>query len=355
MDSALQQQTVQAARAVWGLNVSRQAAIVHPSKAYAGVWLRDSFWTLAALGDRRLSARALAHFVDAQRPDGQMPTQFSYFVEKPIYRSDESTLLFLIWSYWQVKAGGARPPRQALDRALRYTRAHARDGWYRSSAGSYADWFDSFRLPAPDTLSYTQGLYAVALQAAAALGLPVSATERAGAIAGYRALADPRAGYLRFSRTLAYHDISGLTGEYLSLWLFHRPLLPDAVVQRTIETQPGFRGGFKIVVDAHGRFLPPRAFTVHLIPGDYQNGASWLLYDYLALATGYLHHLRGMADRMRARLVAEFGAGLTFHEYLNTNPRAADYEREPAYRDGFAWDTFVTAINAAIAPGCTPP
>jgi hypothetical protein len=351
-DAALQQQTGQIARAIWSSNITRDTAIVHPSKAYAGVWLRDSFWTLAALGDQSLAAQALAHFTAAQRPSGQVPTQFSYFVAQPIYRADESTLLYLIWAYWQVKAGGERPPRQALDRALHYALAAAKDGWYTSRAGSYADWFDSFRLPAPDTLSYNQGLYAVALQAAAALGLSVSPADLATAIAHYRTLADPQGGYLRFSRTLAYHDISGLTGEYLSLWLFRHPLLPDVVVRRTIDTQPSFRGGFKVVVDARGHFLAPHSFTVHLIPGDYQNGASWLLYDYMALATGYLHHESGIAARMHARLVAEFRTGPTFHEYLDTNPSAASYGSEPAYRDGFSWDTFVTAVNAALAPAC---
>jgi hypothetical protein len=352
-DPALRSQELQVTYLVWKHNVVRRYALVHPSGAYGGVWLRDSFWTLTALGDPQLAGRALAHFAGRQLPNGQVPTQFTIFLRDPVYHADESTMLFLIWSAWQAQARGPRPAPAVLRRALAYVRSQAQGGLYQSRPGTYASWFDSFRLPHPDTLSYNQGLYAVALLAAQSLHLDVPAPQVTAAIDGYRRLADGGTGYLHFSMHLANHDISGLTGEYLALWLFHRPLLSDAVVGATIATQPTFAGGFQVVTGPRGQYLPRGDFAVPLTPGDYQNGGSWLLYDYLALGAGCMHHIQGVGQRMRQRLRAEFKPGATFHEFLNTNPKARMYGREPRWRDGFSWDTHVVQVDALLAHNCS--
>ena len=351
-DPVLRAEEARVLAETWRSNVSRDVAIVHPSKAYSGVWLRDSFWTLTSLGDAALGSRALAHFASRQNHVGQVPTQFAVFLRGPIYKPDESTLLFLIWAGWEAQHRGRPPSRTILLRALGYVRTLAPAGLYLSRAGDYTSWFDSFRLRRTGTLAYNQGLYAVAMQSARALRLGVGDAEVAQAAAGYRSLIDRRHGYLRMGSDLNYHDISGLAGEFLSLWLFHRPLLSDAAVRATLATQPGFRGGFAVVVDGGGRYLPRRAFTVHLSDGAYQNGGSWLLFDYLALATGWLHHLPGIAERMRSRLEAEFEAGPTFREYLDTNPQSIFYGTEPAWRDGFAWNTFIFRVDAVLAARC---
>jgi len=351
-DPVLRREEAHVLAGTWHANVSRDVAIVHPSRAYSGVWLRDSFWTLTSLGDATLGARALAHFASRQSHSGQIPTQFAVFLRRPIYKPDESTLLFLIWAGWEAQRRGTLPARTVLLRALGYVRAQAPDGLYLSRAGDYASWFDSFRLRRVGTLSYNQGLYAVAMQSARSLRLGVGGAEVARAVGGYRSLVDSRRGYLRMGSDLNYHDISGLAGEFLSLWLFHRPLLGDSAVRSTLETQPTFRGGFAVVSDGRGRYLPQRAFSVHLSDGAYQNGGSWLLFDYMALAAGWLHHLPGVAERMRSRLEAEFEAGPAFREYLDTNPRSTFYGTEPVWRDGFAWNTFIFRVDSVLAARC---
>jgi len=338
---------MEAAAAVWRDNIDRRQGLVHPSPAYSGVWLRDSFWTLAGLGDITLSNRALGHFAAARLPSGQAPTQFTAFPRNPLYRSDESTLLFLIWAAWQVDAGGPHPKRTALQAALTYILQQSSHGLYRSPRGPYTSWLDSFRLPADDTLAYNQGLYAVALQCARQLGLKVKNQDVRAAVAGYRSLVD-RKGYLRFSANLDYHDAGALTGEFLSLWLLHRPILSDQAVRQTLAGLPSFQGGFRVLTDGRGRYLPRGSFTPTLQPGDYQNGGSWLLYDYLSLAAGVLHHVPGMSARMEERLRAEFRAGAVFHEYLETDPHNPFFSGEPPWRDRFSWDSFVVRVDQVV-------
>jgi hypothetical protein len=347
-DAALCVQEIQAADAVWQSNVDRRDGLVHPSPAYSGVWLRDSFWTLAGLGDLALSNRALGHFAATQLPSGQIPTQFTTFLRDPVYRPDESTLLFLIWAAWQVEAGGPQPKRAVLKAALGYVLGQSSNGLYRGPRGMYTSWLDSFRLPANDTLAYNQGLYAVALQGARRLGLTVKDQEISAAIAGYRSLVG-RKGYLRFSAKLNYHDASALTGEFLSLWLLRQPILSDQTVRQTLADLPSSQSGFKILTDAGGRYLPGISFTPTLQPGDYQNGGSWLLYDYLSLAVGALHHIPGMEDRMEQRLRTEFATGAIFHEYLETDPHNPYFPGEPSWRDRFSWDSFVVRVDQVVA------
>jgi hypothetical protein len=344
-DSALLAEEHAAAASVWKSNVSRKYAIVHPSRAYAGVWLRDSFWTFLAIGDVTLSGRALRHFAARQLPSGQVPTQFTVFLRQPILRADESTMLYLIWAEWQAQHHGWHPSTESLSLALGYVQRQARQGRYMSQAGSYADWFDGYRLPRADNLSYTQGLYVDALLAAQQMHLSNPASAVTAAINAYRSLADPSHHYLRYSMLLPYHDISSLTGEFLAQWLFRRSLLSSSVVAATVRTQPRFDSGFRVVTKADGTYLNPRAFITYMSPGDYQNGGSWLLYDYMALATDCIDGSSAVGNRMAGRLRMEFQYGPVFHEYLNTDPKSPLARSEPAIRDGFAWDTFILQVD----------
>jgi hypothetical protein len=242
-------------------------------------------------------------------------------------------------------------PRPVLRRALTYARSRVLHGLYQSAPGPYASWFDSYLLPGADTLAYNQGLYVDALLAAHALGLSLNHGELSAAMRGYRSLAS--GGYLRFSLHQRYHDISGLAGAFLALWLFHRPLLANTIVAHTLASQPAFQGGYLVVTDPHGRYLPRHDFVMPMNPGDYQNGASWLLYDALALATGFLQDVPGTLARLEARLHAEFRTGVVFHEFLDTNPDAPDYQGEPAWRNGFAWDSFIVVINRLVHSTCS--
>ncbi len=162
----------QAADAVWQNNVDRHDGLVHPSPAYSGVLAARLIldpggvpWVIYVV------QQTLGHFAGAQLPSGQIPTQFTTFLLDPVYRPDESTLLFLIWAAQQVEAGGPHPKRAAA--TLGYVLHQSSHGLYRSPRGMYTSWLDSFRLPADDTLAYNQGLYAVALQCARRLGLTV--------------------------------------------------------------------------------------------------------------------------------------------------------------------------------------
>ncbi|MGH2410629.1 MAG: hypothetical protein ACRDGS_09705, partial [Chloroflexota bacterium] len=150
-DTSLRAREYAAAEQVWHANLARGEAVVHPSRAYAGVWLRDSFWTFLGLGNGNLARRALGHFAGRQLADGQVPTQFTIFLRDPLYRTYESTLLFLIWADWQAAQGYPFQDIHRLKLALSYVRSQVRAGYYVSPPGSYDSWFDGFRVQRIDT------------------------------------------------------------------------------------------------------------------------------------------------------------------------------------------------------------
>jgi hypothetical protein len=334
-----------AVRAALRLNLSRWPPAVYPSPAYGTPYLRDSFWTVQALGSRRFALDVLATFAAAARADGDPPTMFVRAYRLPRYHDDESAALLLIWAWRNRMLYGVTPPRSALQRTLRYLLRRAHNGYLMTPAGAGGTWWDAYRFPTAGTLSYSQGLYAVALRCAGRLGLALPPHAVADAERAYRALYNPRLGYLPVGTQLPASDASALTGEFLSLWLFGHPILSDAAVLSTLHHLVPFGAGFEAVALPSGGF--PSSPTMG-IPGDYQNGASWLLYDALSLGAAGLHGLPDALSRLRARLALEFRHGVILHEYLQTNPSLPYYGAEPPFRDHFSWDTFVLVIDRVL-------
>ena len=101
-------------------------------------------------------------------------------------------------------------------------------------------------------------------------------------------------------------------------------------------------------------YLDPRAFITCMSSGEYQNGGSWLIYDYLALATDCIDGSSAVGNRMAGRLRMEFQYGPVLHEYLNTDPKSPLARSEPAIRDGFFWDTFILQVDQFLRERATP-
>jgi hypothetical protein len=83
-------------------------------------------------------------------------------------------------------------------------------------------------------------------------------------------------------------------------------------------------------------------------PGDYQNGASWLLYDALTIGAAGLHGWPGALQQLNHRLDMEFKHGAVLHEYLQTERSLPYYGDEPAWRDNFSWDAFVLVVARTL-------
>jgi hypothetical protein len=342
--------------------LARPDGWVMPSGWYPMLFTRDAYWIVAAHRDPAVHAALLARLAREQHGSGQIPTALYIDDYRPEGRDrpDESTLLFVLTAFDARRLGarleGIGP---ALERAAGFLADRAPGGRYVSAPGPYAYWLDTLALAGDGPcVAYVQGIYALVSRALAELGLPGGSTEAAEE--QYRALFDPGLGQLRCyadreGRFGQLRDVSALAGEALSLYYFGRPILETGQVAATLAAQPrasyddGAFLGFKNLTQADGRPLPLAWLSDWPAnrPGDYQNGASWLLYDALALYAGVRHGVAGAGELLLARLASETRRRPQLHEYLSTGPD--DPGGSDPKRDGYGWNGFVANLLDGLA------
>jgi hypothetical protein len=341
--------------------LARADGWVMPSGWYPMLFTRDAYWITAANRDPAVHNAVLARLRPQQHADGQAPTALYIDGYNPPGRDnvDECTLLFVLMRYDAAKLG-APVDKPSLERALTYLRARAPGGRYVSQPGPVAYWLDTLALAGDEpSVAYVQGIHAVALRALKTLG--VAGADPAAAEEAYRATFDPELGQVRCyadrgKRFGQFRDISALAGDALSWYYFDRPLLDRAAVQATLDVQPkAFYGdgaflGFKNLTMADGSALPISWLNdwPANTPGNYQNGASWLLYDALALYAGVRHRIPGAAQLFLDRLASETRRSPTLHEYISTTPD--DPGATDPKRDGYGWNGFVGNLVESAAP-----
>ncbi len=85
-------------------------------------------------------------------------------------------------------------------------------------------------------LAVNQGMFAVTLQVAKELGLPVSQKYVEKANQEYRAFYDKKRGYLIDNRKYPYSiTFNSLLPEFVSWWLFDKPILTSEMVVKTLD------------------------------------------------------------------------------------------------------------------------
>lgn len=326
-----------------------------PSGAYPqGTWVRDSYWTLAALGDHDLQHRTWRRFAAVQnRVTGRAPS--AVLNDDRLYYSndDESTALFVLMALDLTRAGVA-VDGAPIESAARYLLSRLdTQGAVRSGPGPSTWWLDTLILGQADTVAYTQGVTAAALRALNELGVnvPSSAVDRAEA--AYSALYRPDLQTMTLSAGTTLLDVSCLAGEHLSLRLFGHRMLPDEAVVNTLAAFPRVSYpddaflGFPVATNLDGSYMPMSWFSPAPDdwPGYYHNGGSWLLYDALALDVGRRHGVSGSDELLRERILSETRQAPTLHEYIATSPDRGQLGDVPfTWRTGYAWNSYVATL-----------
>lgn len=326
-----------------------------PSLGYSpDMYFRDSFWTVVAGYDKELNEEILQKWVVSQDDAGCVRTIWSPYVGDQENSPNESTMLFIVWSYLNKKRFGTDIDLVAVEKALDYIRRifdPDQDG--RVMAPTPA-WMDMIWPVGGAQFSVMQGIYANALRCAQALGCSVTNEEIEKAKEGYRELYDPELGYLRFAnKDYRFGDAmspSNLMGEFLSLWLFDEAILSDEAVLNTLEKFPVLNGCVPCLVSASGEYFgtdSPFTPENRWYGGVYLNGGSWLLYEYLSYVAGLRHGWEKARERMDKRLNAElthYKDEPFSHEHLGLKI-GEDGQPIPCYHRVFGWNTFVMIAN----------
>jgi len=281
-------------------------AIEYANKQYS----RDSFWQSMVLPEK-YSRECYLNEAVAQSPGAERP------------------LFCMIWAY-RTKLEGGKPDMDAARKTLDYIEKHTKNGWYYSSfrkeQKDFQSWYDLVAFEEDDVISYNQGLLAVALMSAEALGLK-SSVSSSMAISNYQTLFNKEKGYFPLSRQKKLLVVDPLTGDLLSQLYFDRPLLSDESVVshfKQVVTNSKTKYGYKVSCLPNGDYAPAGAYGAsgHVFEwtdrGGYQWGGSWYLYDMLFLIDSYLHHASGALNEIKWRGSLDFKLGGTYFEHIHT-------------------------------------
>lgn len=345
-----------------------------PSPAYAEYFFsRDSWWTLAALRDKNLSQMAVGQFAADQRnnANGQIATALRIDGTHPPNRDrdDESTLIYVLQNYLLQQLGG-QPNRESMQRAWPLTASHINNGHYvtkgetrsgpefggTSQIGTYHCWSDTYRpagapVASPEVFGYNQGLLCVAMRCLQEMGIPLDKNLYQSSLTAYANLVSPADGLSLPQRQGSSNmDVSALVGEALSLYYFNTPLLSDQRVGATLKRlarvwyPDGKFLGFKVISGANGGFRPANEYSGGPVnaAGDYQRGASWFLYDVLALYAAARHGVADASQLFVERLDSERRSRRASHEFIKTGP--TNFGQTDAERDGYGWNSFVVNL-----------
>ncbi|MDO8551784.1 MAG: LysM domain-containing protein [bacterium] len=349
-----------------------------PSPAYAQYFfMRDSFWALMALRDKSLSEMTVRKFKEDQEKyslDGHIATALTHIPGAPEAsrdRDEESTMMYVLHNLLLKRLGG-EVDKASLEKAYGFISSHVDNGRYvtygerrtgpafdgANQLGTYHYWADTYRPSGrqeatPEVIAYNQGLYAVTLRALQEMGLAIDPGVLQKAEQVYAQMANPVDGVsLPLKEGSSAMDVSALVGEALSLYYFDNPLLSSEKVAATLRHlarayyNDGSFVGYKVISSYDGSNRPDQEFTVPSsnTSGDYQNGASWFLYDVLANYAGARHGVDDAVQLIIERSTSSVKLSWGSHEFQSTKPTSLGASE--GWRDSYGWNS---AINAFVS------
>lgn len=306
-----------------------------PNMNYApDMYNRDCFWTIVATYNRTLNHKIWEQWGNTQSPEGGIATIITPYMGSTETKDNESTILWLVWAMLNKRRFDIELPKDKIQKAIKYVLDNFdedRDGiCYSHFPMSQIDIMDYN--PKTNHLSVNQGMLAIALRTIRELGYDLSEDYIQKAEQGYRDFYDPKRKHLLFDRN--YPDIISLTDlepEFLSLWLFNKPILTDEMVQQHLGQVPVLNKvsnspwpelgttaptliqlvkGKKKFSYLNTDYQPFGKFGIENYKGGkadgyYYNGGSWFRPEYCAYVTGLKHGWDKASRLMENRIWAE--------------------------------------------------
>jgi hypothetical protein len=362
----------------WDAQQEETLPMLAPSIWYSAageMYLRDSFYALNGIHNRELNERVFNVWADNQGTDGAINTLVEPNIANLERKSNDSTPLWLMWALLNRRRFGTELQMDKIRRAAEYclsTYDPERKGI--CTARFVIGQLDVIQYPdGTSILCENQGVLAVLLKVIRELQIPgvsTSITDQhiATAEQEYRSYYSASRGFMFPSRTI--HDAIGFSDifpEFLSLWLFNRPMLTDEMVISHLDhipvmlprqdcPYPGEGGSVRPIFIGLPEGKQWRYFTEKWHPmvsdsyaegyadkaadGVYYNGGSWMRVEICGYVAGKLHGWKKAERAIANRLWAEIHSDNNFptsQEYLPTSTENPFY----GFHRVFAWNSFV--------------
>lgn len=298
---------------VWITGRYNFAPLNVPSINYApDMYNRDSFWSLMGVYDRETSESIFNQWAATQDERGAIGTIITPCMGSTEVKGNEATLEFLWFALVNHRLYNTPLQKEKLEKAFDFClNEYDPDGDGICSAEFVLGQNDVVEYPERTSgLSVNQGMFAVTLQVARELGFPVEQEYIDKANKGYRDFYDSERGYLIDNRMYPHSiTFNSLLPEFVSWWLFDKPILTSEMVINTLEKIP-YRNGYSPII-AH---VDDIFFTMENKPfspwmfwdnGIYYNAGSWMREEICGYVAGMKHGWKDAERRIRERLNVE--------------------------------------------------
>lgn len=303
----------------WVTSVNDFKPFTVPNMNYApDMYNRDAFWSTVSTYDKALNIGIWNQWANTQTPKGVIGTIITPYMGSTEAKDNEATIEWLIWAMLNKRRFGVTLPKGKIEKAVNYVLNEFdpdHDGLCKSHFSmNQIDVREYY--PKTDRLAVNQGMFAIALRTIKALGFNIADAYLAKAEQGYRDFYDPKRKHLLFDRK--YPDIisiADLMPEFLSLWLFKRPILTDEMVINQLNQIPILN---KVPNSPHPEYGTTAPICIRLThdkkgyaylntnyqpfgefgkenyvgganDGYYYNGGSWFRPEYCAYVVGLKH------------------------------------------------------------------
>lgn len=363
----------------WITSVDDEKPFNVPNLNYSpDMYNRDSFWSVISTYNKDLNVSIWDQWASTQTPEGAIGTIITPYMGSVEAKDNEATIEWLIWGLLNKRRFGVELPKEKIELAADYIL----NEFDENRDGKCASHFSMSQVdvmeyhPKTERMAANQGMFAVALKTIKALGIEIEDNYVRKAEQEYRNFYDKERKHLLFDTD--YPDLISVTDlvpEFLSLWVFGKPILTNEMVQNHLDQIPALN---KVENSLHPEIGTTAPIIVRLTnnengytymdekyqpfgefgrdnygnnsrDGYYYNGGSWLRAEYTAYAAGHWHGWKPAKKRMQNRLWAEKNLNPNWpysKEFIPTQWESYD-QWWPSTR-GLSWNVFVLMANELI-------
>lgn len=321
-----------------------------PSINYApDMYNRDSFWSLMGTYDKDASEKIFNAWANTQNEKGAIGTIITPSMGSREVKGNDATLEFLWFALVNHRLYNTPLPMEKVRKAFDYCiREFDSNGDAVCASEFVLGQNDVVEYPnKTSNLSVNQGMFAITLRVAKELGMPVSDEYIEKANQEYRNFYDTQRGYFIDNR--AFKDVitfNSLLPEFVSWWLFNKPILTSEMVINTLNKVPSKNGYSPLIFHAKETFftMENKPFSPHMFwqNGIYYNAGSWMREEVCGYIAGLKHGWKDAEKRIKDRLTAEITTHPDqpfSHEFLPYDLTVTDCWW-PSTRV-FSWNVFV--------------
>lgn len=298
---------------MWITSRNNFAPLNVPSINYApDMYNRDSFWSMMGVYDKEASEKIFDAWAATQDERGAIGTIITPCMGSREVKGNDATLEFLWYALVNHRLYGTTIPMDKVKKAFEFCiNEYDPDGDGICVAEFVLGQNDVVEYPNKTSdLAVNQGMLAITLQVAKELGLPVSQDYIERANQGYRNFYDKKKGYLVDNRQFPYSiTFNSLLPEFVSWWLFDKPILTSEMVINTLNKVPSKDGYSPLIFHEKDTFftMENKPFSPNMFweNGIYYNGGSWMREEICGYVAGLKHGWKDAEKRIKDRLTTE--------------------------------------------------